>query len=60
MICRSQPCVQVDNKLSKSNCVFSTPHTKVSIRLRSHYYYYNSLASSVWYVNHNKNNIHLQ
>ena len=30
MICRSQPYVQVENKLSKSNCAFSIPHTVTS------------------------------
>ena len=55
LFCRSQPCV--DNRLSKSNCAFSIPHSST---LHSRYYYYNSLASSLWYVNGNKANIHLQ
>ena len=35
MICRLQPYVQVDNKLSKSNCVFSVPDTVTSPTLQS-------------------------
>ena len=42
-----------------TNCVLPIPHPVTSLTLHSRYYY-NSLASYLWYVNRNKNNIYLQ
>ena len=64
MICRFQPYACVDNKLGKSNCGFSIPHQSLSdiavviIIIICWNLLYG--ISSLWYVNRNENNIHLQ
>ena len=58
MICRSQPMSRLITNRANLTVYFNPSYT--SPNLHSRYYYYNSLASSLWYVNRNKNNIHLQ